>query len=177
MAVLFLTPAGNPALSKMGNWLVVRTPVEHVDLIIALGGDRLRQEKAVELYRQGIARFILFTGADSRERDYGCLGLPPEATLPIAPAVFTTGGEADAVRGAVEQKKIRSILIVTSPYHSRRALGIFRRAFRGRGVEIEIATCDYPAFLLQPWWKSHMGQKTVLTEYFGLAYYWLRGGV
>ena len=172
---LLLTPAGDVVFAKMGKWLVVETPVARVDLIVALGGDRLRQERAVELLRRGIGRHILFTGADARERDYGCLGVPADAALPIAPAVYTTSREAEVVRDAVEKSRFRSILIVTSTYHSRRAFGAFRRAFRGRDVDIELATCDDPAFLSRPWWKSHMGQKTVLTEYAGLAYYWMKG--
>jgi hypothetical protein len=27
---------------------------------------------------------------------------------------------------------------------------------------------------MDAWWKSHVGQKQVLREYMGLAYYWLR---
>lgn len=175
VAVLLVTPAGHAVLTKAGQWLVETTPVHRADVIVALGGDRARQEKAVELYRQGLAPFVLFTGADARDRDYGCLGIPPEAGIAIPRPVFTTNGEADTVREIVDKNRYSSILLVTSPYHSRRALAVFRKEFRGRPVEVMVAVCDAPAFLAHPWWTSHMGVKTILAEYVGLAYYRMKG--
>ncbi|MGH7488619.1 MAG: YdcF family protein, partial [bacterium] len=102
---------------------------------------------------------------------------PPEAALPVPRQAFTTNGEADSVREVVEKNRYRSILLVTSPYHSRRAFAVFRKEFRGRPVEVQIAVCDPPAFLDKPWWCSHMGVKTIVGEYCGLAYYQLRGWV
>src|SRR5258708_24492027 len=99
----------------MGKWLIVTTPVHRSDLIVALGCGGARQEKAVEFYRQGLAPFVLFTGADARDRDYGCLGVPPEAALPVPRADLTTNGEASTVREIVERNHYRSILVVTSP--------------------------------------------------------------
>ena len=176
LAVLLLvTPAGHAVLRRAGQWLVVTTPIHRADVIVALGGDRARQEKAYELYQRGLAPFVLFTGADARDRDYGCLGIPPEAAMAVPAPVFTTNGESDVVREVVEKNRFHSVLIVTSPYHSRRALAAFRKEFRGRPVEVMLDVCDAPAFLAHPWWTSHMGVKTILTEYFGLAYYRVKG--
>ncbi len=178
LVVIFLvTPAGHTVLMRAGQWLVVTTPVHRADVIVALGGDRARQEKAAELYRQGLAPFVLFTGADARNRDYGCLGIPPEAALAVPRPVFTTNAEGDTVREIVDKNRYRSILLVTSPYHSRRALAVFQKEFRGKPVEVLLTTCDPPAFLDHVWWRSHMGVKTILTEYFGMSYYWLKGFV
>lgn len=177
VVVLLVTPPGHTVLTRAAQWLVETTPVHRADVIVALGGDRARQEKAVELYRQGLAPFVLFTGADARDRDYGCLGVPPEAGLAVPRPVFTTNGESDVVREIVEKDRFHSVLIVTSPYHARRALAVFRKEFRGRPVEVMVAVCDAPAFLAHPWWTSHMGVKTIGGEYVGLVYYWAKGFV
>ncbi len=171
---LLLTPPGKTALVGMGRWLVVATPLHRADLIVALGGDRGRQETAAELLRRGIAPRVLFVGADARQRDYECLGIPASSAVPLLPEAYTTGEEAERVRDLVRSSGYRSVLIVTAPYHSRRARWIFRRAFSGTGVEVEVATTVIRAFRIDNWWTTHMGQKTIGGEYLGLAYYWLK---
>lgn len=49
-----------PLLTNIGQWLIVERPVEKVDLVVALGGDRRRQEEAVRLLHQGVAQWIAF---------------------------------------------------------------------------------------------------------------------
>lgn len=176
-ALLFLgllIAVHRPLLGRMGAWLAVTTPVHSVDLVVALGGDRGRQEKAAALFNRGLAGYVLFVGADARERDYGCLGLPPDRCLPLAPAAYTTGEEAVATRAVARAMRFRSVMIVTSPYHSRRALWIFRRAFRDSGVEALISPSPNPTFRMDSWWRSHVGCKVVIGELVGIGYYWMR---
>jgi uncharacterized SAM-binding protein YcdF (DUF218 family) len=177
VALIFVTPVGRLLLRRAAHWLVVRTPVDSVDLIVALGGDRGRQETAVELLRRGIGPRVVFLGADSRERDYECLGVPAAQAVGLLPPAYTTGEEADRVRDLVRARGYRSVLIVTAPYHSRRALWIFRRALRGTGVTVEVETTVVRAFQIENWWTTHMGQKTIGSEYLGLAYYWMKNAI
>jgi len=156
----------------MGRWLVVETRVEQADLIVALGGDRERQEEAVRLFKQGLARWVLFVGSDVRLRDYRCLGVPEDRIVPAARA-YTTYEEALRTRDVVKGRGFRSVLIVTSPYHLRRALWTFRRVFRGEPVAVGAVAAPDNAFSINAWWRSHVGRKAVLTEYGGLVYYWL----
>ena len=162
-------------LPKMEGWLHVSTPLHRADLVIALGGDRARQELAAELLRRGLADHVLFTGADARERDYGCLGIPSEKALPLIPPAYTTGEEARAVSAVAGANGFRSLIIVTAPFHSRRALAIFRHALRGTGTEVMVSLTGNPPYRTDRWWTDHMGLKTVLSEYAGIAYYWIHG--
>lgn len=175
VAFLLITPRGNSMLAGAGRWLVVTTPQRRVDLIVALGGDRGRQEAAADLLGRDRGHFLLFVGADARQRDYACLNLPAPRCLPVPPPAWTTGEEAAEVAGIMRSSHFNSVLIVTSPTHSRRALWIFRRALRGTGVEVLFAPSPNPAFPIDRWWKFHMGVKSVVTEYFGLGYYWVKG--
>jgi len=163
------------ALPKAGRWLEVSTPLHPADLVVALGGDRARQELAADLFRRGFANRVLFTGADARARDYECLGIPTERAVPLPPPAYTTGEEARAVRTIVDAAGVRSIIVVTAPFHSRRSLAIFRRALRGAGTEVMLAATRNPRYDTDRWWRDHMGVKSVLSEYGGLAYYWLHG--
>lgn len=171
----FLASAlGHPALPAIGEWLEVSTPIRKVDLIVALGGDRRREEKAAELARRGLASHVLFTGADVRDRDYECEGVPREmAAGPAAPA-FTTWDEATAVRGVMKKHGWKSVLVVTAPFHSRRGLWTFRHLLAGTAAEVLYAPAPYGGFQMERWWRYHMGVKCVATEYAGLVYYWVR---
>jgi uncharacterized SAM-binding protein YcdF (DUF218 family) len=87
---------------------------------------------------------------------------------------YTTYEEAVAMRQIVQACSLGSVLIVTSSYHTRRAYWTFERVFKGTGVGLLIASVPPGGFTMDAWWKSHVGQKQVLREYMGLAYYWLR---
>lgn len=160
-------------LVGMGRWLVVETPVREADLVVALGGDRERQEEAVRLLRQGLARWVLFVGSDVRLRDYRCLGVPEDqALVPPGPA-YTTYEEAVATRKVVEERGLKSVLIVTSRYHLRRARWTFDRVLRDLDVAVATAPAPDASFSIDRWWTRHVGRKAVVTEYLGLLYYWL----
>lgn len=163
-----------PLLVSLGRWLVVETPLRKADLIVALAGDRGREVMAVKLMQQGLARQVLFTGADVQPNDYPCLGVPVGQTIPLPVVASTTYEEAMAVRQIVQAHSFGSLLIVTSSYHTRRVYWTFERVFRGTGVELLIASVAPRGYTMDAWWKSHVGRIQVLREYMGLAYYWLK---
>ena len=161
-------------LVSLGRWLVAETPLREVDLIVALGGGRERQRMAVQLLQQGLARQVLFTGADVQPDDYQCLGVPVGQAMALPVLAYTTYEEAVAIRQIVQAYGLGSVLIVTSPYHTRRAYWLFEWVFRGIGVELFITAAPHRAFTMDTWWQSHVGRKQVLMEYMGLAYYGLK---
>src|SRR5438128_11063582 len=78
-----------PLLVSLGRWLVVETPLREADLVVALGGDRERQVMAVKLLQQGLARQVLFTGADVQPNDYQCLGVPVGQVIALPVLAYT----------------------------------------------------------------------------------------
>jgi uncharacterized SAM-binding protein YcdF (DUF218 family) len=162
-----------PLLTRMGQWLIVEHPVKKVDLIVALGGDRGRQEEAARLLREDVAHWILFVGADVRQGDYHCLGVPIDRTVLPATRAFTTYEEAATTRQIIQKRDFKSVLVVTSPYHERRSLWVFKRVLQDTSVNLQITSSQGPAFSPDSWWKSDSGRRLVVKEYLGLAYYWL----
>lgn len=162
-----------PVLAGLGRWLEVTTPVGKADLVVALGGDRARQDEAVRLLQHGLAQKILFSGFDIRPRDYHCLDVAPERTIPPQAPAHTTADEAVVIRQVVEARNLTSVLIVTSPYHLRRAKLAFERVFVDSGITLMFVPAPSPVFSLETWWQTHIGRKLVLTEYLSLIYYWL----
>jgi uncharacterized SAM-binding protein YcdF (DUF218 family) len=66
-------------------------------------------------------------------------------------------------------------LVVTSAYHSRRALWIFRKVFSGTGIDIGLTAVAPGEQTPSPatWWLQLRGWRTVASEYPKLIYYWL----
>jgi uncharacterized SAM-binding protein YcdF (DUF218 family) len=89
-----------------------------------------------------------------------------------------THGEAVATRAFVSERHLRSVLVVTSPYHTRRSLATFRSALASAGVEVGVA----PASSTSParpdrWWASGYDRGYVVYEWAAVVYYRLRYGV
>jgi uncharacterized SAM-binding protein YcdF (DUF218 family) len=89
-----------------------------------------------------------------------------------------TYGEAVATRTLVMNHHLGSVLVVTSPYHTRRSLATFRKALQDTGASVGVA----PASATSPaqpvrWWSAPYDRAYVRYEWAGVVYYWLRHGV
>ena len=90
-----------------------------------------------------------------------------------------TRGEALAVRAVATTRGIRRLVVVTSPYHTRRALSVFRHVLQGSGIRVGSVAAQDPQVDMRPerWWESPSDRAYVGYEWAGLFYYWLRYGV
>jgi uncharacterized SAM-binding protein YcdF (DUF218 family) len=90
-----------------------------------------------------------------------------------------TYGEAIAVRRYLSDRgPIKTLLIVTSPYHTRRALHTFQHVLEPAGVQVGI----HPAFAVSPanprrWWLGVYDREYVPYEWAGIFYYRVKYGV
>jgi uncharacterized SAM-binding protein YcdF (DUF218 family) len=175
--------------------LVVRRPLQHADVVLVLSGSssyKQRVQAAAEIFFQGRADRILITNDNQRggwsqekasnpffyERELdelGRLGVPAERIEVLPQAVSSTYEEAILLRAYIDSHFVKSALIVTSPYHSRRAIWIVRRVCNNTNVALGIETVPIgvdsprPAF----WWLTPVGWRVVAGEYLKLGYYWL----
>lgn len=173
--------------------LIVREELPHADAIIVLAGSSTYVERArfaARLLESGRGSAIVLTNdgllsgwSHTEERnllfyersvnELRRLGVPPGLIKTIPQIVNSTYDEAVAVRQYAEANGLRSILIVTAPYQSRRALWIFRRIFEGSSVTLGFDSpapgeqSPHPAF----WWRRTLGWKLVPGEYLKLIYY------
>ena len=63
-------------------------------------------------------------------------GVPAARILVIPQLVHSTHEEALAIRHLAEARRWNGLLIITSPFHTRRARAIFSDVFRGSGITI-----------------------------------------
>jgi uncharacterized SAM-binding protein YcdF (DUF218 family) len=131
IGVVLMLALGVVGLASIGHALAVEDPLEKADAIVAISGDTgARASTAVALWKQGLAPLIVFSGAaidpasvssaEIMRREALRQGVPESATL-IEPASATTEANASEVAKLMVQRKMRSAILVTSPYHQRRA--------------------------------------------------------
>jgi uncharacterized SAM-binding protein YcdF (DUF218 family) len=137
-------------------------------MVVLGGGVHERISSAVDLMQAGACGNLMLTGAGSQEDARALLdelvGAPTRYQIEVAGSKSTMEDAVDALRGAM-LAGFRSVLVVTSPYHSRRAAWIFSRVFAGSGVGFGIHPSDNFYFDYRQWWRSRDGRGAVLSEY------------
>ena len=174
-------------------FLIKEAPLEKADAIVVLGGSATYKERAHEaarLFFAGRAQKILITNdnqrgpwssADQRnlffyERSLEELrnaGIPAQSVEVLMTPVDSTFDETQVVREYAQQHGLHSILIVTSAYHSRRALWMFSNVFQDTGTRIGLISAPPGEETPPPvtWWLTLRGWKQVPTEYLKMIYY------
>jgi uncharacterized SAM-binding protein YcdF (DUF218 family) len=176
--------------------LIVRAELSHADALVVLSGSSTyieRADWASRLYQEGRAPFIILSNDNVRggwsvseqrnpffvelaAEELRRKGVPAEKIETIPEATSSTYEEASRLRQYAINHNLRSILVVTSSYHARRALWTMRRVFDGSGIEIGL---DTPGTGLQTpspatWWWHLSGWRIVPGEYVKMIYYWLK---
>ncbi|HZS09073.1 MAG TPA: YdcF family protein [Blastocatellia bacterium] len=131
----FITPL---ILTSAATCLIRRDSVQSADVVVALGGDSrcLREREAAEIYRRGMARKVVVSGIpyawgfDTGEaaRQYLISLGVPEADVFVLRRAWNTRVEADLLAQLMRERGLKSAIVVTDPFHSRRALHTIERA-------------------------------------------------
>ena len=156
-----------------GHILVVDAP-ETSDLILVLAGETDRRPaRALELLHQGFGRRVLIdVPADSKIYDVSQLDvaenyihrLPDSASVRLCPIVgLSTREETHDVEKCLTPDDGSRILIVTSDFHTRRALSIFRHELRGK--TFSVAAAHEPTEFGSRWWTHRQWAKTFAGEW------------
>jgi len=163
-------------------YLIARDPPRSADAVLVLAGDPdyERTKSGARLVLAGEARLLIVTGGEPGPGDSAAslreeairLGIPPGA-IRMEEVSRSTHESLVAVRPILERENVRRLVVVTSPYHQRRALWAARRTLTG--VEIVSRPADPSSWQPGGWWKSRSKRRIVLGEYLKLAYYILRG--
>ena len=135
LLLYFLLPL---TLNWLATCLVRQDPLQSADVVIAMGGSTpcLRPRYAVELYRQRLARKVVISGlpvewgeAAQKETRQSLVNFgATEADIVFADDTLNTRREADALVQLMREQGWKSALIVTDPFHTRRATYTFEQA-------------------------------------------------
>lgn len=186
-----------PLAWTAANYLIVEKPLAQADAIMILGGSSSyieRTQKAVELYKQGVAPRILLSNDGSRagwsrieERNPYFVelarknlieqGVAPDAIEILSEPTSGTIDEARVLRVKLGETGWKKILIVTSAYHTRRAFWTFEKVLADGDVKTEIGIESAPVGQQTPpplfWWLTVRGWNDVAAEYVKSLYYWV----
>jgi uncharacterized SAM-binding protein YcdF (DUF218 family) len=140
--------------------LVRADAISKADVAIALGGDPRcwREKEAAGLYRRGLVPRVVVSGipygegvnsGDAAKRYLVGLGVPERDVL-VLREEWNTRLEARDLSALMHERGWKSAIIVTSPYHSRRAVYTMQRA----APDLEFRSA--PAFGPPPEWRPEM---------------------
>jgi uncharacterized SAM-binding protein YcdF (DUF218 family) len=177
-------------LNRAGPALIVTVPERNPDIIISLASHEWERlpAAAVLAHKYPSAEVVLTLPSPATEHNcHRCEERPAllrQARIDarrihvLSDPVSSTRDEALACLRYASRTKAREIVIVTSPYHTRRALATFQRMFQATDVKLAI----YPALgtsAAHPkgWWRRHYDRAYVAYECAAIVYYALRFGI
>ena len=175
--------------------LIVEKRLTRADAILILAGSSVyleRTAEAAEIFKQGVAPKIVLTDdggktgwsrvekrnipyVEMAQRNLIARGVPAEKIEIIKPAGSGTIYEAQIFKEKAAQENWKTVLLVTSAYHTRRTLWTFERVFTDKPIEFGIAAPPAGEQTPSPiyWWFTPVGWNFVAGEYVKSFYYWV----
>jgi uncharacterized SAM-binding protein YcdF (DUF218 family) len=175
----------------LGAWLVAVDPLVTSDAIFVLDGKSPHRElEAAALFREGWAPRVVVTRprsdfSEQVRREFGLdteqenvartlrrAGVPDAAIVRLDRIVENTEQELQADFDYARAHGFRRVVLVSSPYHTRRMRIIWRTRFE-RDVAAVIRATRYEPVYPVRWWRSQHSLKDVTHEIGGIANYLL----
>ena len=195
--VLLLALFHRPILTATGRWLVQSQSVGHADAAVVLntGVDiYARMIEAAALYREGVVDKVVINGNRKNDvlRRLEAAGYRPgqpwyagrvdlleflqvahdDVIAISAEDAYDTVSEARYVGQELIARGIRSVVVTTSKFHTRRA-GFIWRSLYGDRLSIHTAAARDDPFDPAGWWCSGRQVRWVMAEYGAwLFFYW-----
>ena len=175
------------AVPNAGTALVVRKPVADPDAIVSLASHEWERLPATAMLAGRFPHAIVVLTQPNPVSVFNChdcanrvhrltrAGVAAERIRIVPLVEGGTYGEALAVRRLATTTAFNRVLVVTSPYHTRRSIATFETVLNPVGIEvgIEPATTWSPAVPAR-WWASAYDRAYVRYEWAGLVYYAIR---
>ena len=164
---------------KAGSFLIVDAP-RPSDVILVLAGETDRRpQRALQLLAQGYGRrIVLDVPAKAKLYEFTQVDLArkyiqdlPQAALLSICAIdgLSTKEESKDAEKCLQREGAKRVLIVTSDFHTRRALKVFRREIPGR--EYSVAASRNDQEFGARWWTHRQWAKTFVDEWLRLIWW------
>jgi len=165
--------------ARAGSFLIVDAP-HPSDVIVVLAGETDRRpQRALELLAKGYGRrIVLNVSTNAKLYEFTQIqlaqryiqDLPQSAFISICPIDgLSTKDESKDTERCLQPEGAKSVLIVTSDFHTRRALEVFRRELPEREYSVAAARND-EAFGTR-WWTHRQWAKTFVDEWMRLIWW------
>jgi uncharacterized SAM-binding protein YcdF (DUF218 family) len=156
-----------------GFYLSPQDKLVKADAIVVISGGEtdLRVKEGVKLFQEDWAPLIIMSGAardagesnaEAMKRLAVKLGIPTDKVL-VEKESRNTFDNAKFTRDILTNNNVKSIILVTSPYHQRRASLTFNR-YLGDSVKIINHSAADSAWRKNGWWNNNWARKITLSE-------------
>ncbi len=164
----------------VGFYLSPQSGLSKSDVIVAISGGetQARAKEAISLYKDGWSKKIIFSGAaedkdsisnaEAMQRIAIWEQVPPEDII-IEEKSANTYENAQMVKPILEENDYKKIILVTSPYHQRRAYLCFKK-FLGDGYEILNHSAKDSSWRRSKWWENKKSLYLTYTEFSRVIY-------
>lgn len=180
-----LAALGAYAFVHLGTFLAREDPLSKADAIFVLAGTQMtRPLEGADLYLEGYApRLVLsreylepafaiierrgapLSSQVERSRDVLIkLGVPPAALLLPDKLHGSTAAEAITVRELSQTNRWRTVIVVSSKYHLRRARFAMQRELSEAGVQVLMRGSRYDDATPERWWTQRSDIRDMLSE-------------
>lgn len=176
-----------PILLKLGNFLIIQDSLQPADVIHVISGPGYRTNYGIQLYKQGYAKNIFFTGgwcseiqgvhADRGRQQAIEQGIPAAAVGTDPYPVISTYQEAERLKLWIEQTHmpVHAIIVVSDPHHMQRARWTYQQIFGKGDIMVVMAPVPFEQTPFQKrWWLDRDSKDMVASEYIKLFYYYAR---
>ena len=186
--VLLLISTAKSWLPAVGHWFLVQTKVTNADVIVVLaGGGPERLCHGMELCKHGLAPELWYTGDKPLETrsdfmdselalNFAMQQGMPKDKIRLLPST-STFEDGKVIAALVREKKIKSILAVTSWYHTRRAANVLHHFIADTNIIVYVSSSTNLPFTPDNWWRDEEGLVNVVNEIIKTALYWRRYGI
>ena len=193
LAAFYLLLFQTPAVWWAASPLLVAASPRPADAIVVFaggvgesgqagGGYQERVSQAVDLYKAGYARHVVFSSgfrfvfreAEVMKDLAVANGVPPDAIV-LEQTAANTLQNVQFTHAILTEHEWRSILLVSSPYHMRRALLTWHRA--APGVVVVPTPVRASQFYAHERGATLVQVRGILQEYVAIVVYWWRGWI
>ena len=191
IVLIAVCAAGLAAFRRVGLWLIREDPLAPADVIVVLSGNMpWRAEEAARLYRLGEAcevwvsqpvapaaelnsMNIRYLGEDYFNSQVLIHSGVPEAAVHVLPdPIVDTQEEVAEISAKLRRDGKSSVIIVTSPQHTRRVKTLWRKMV-GANPRAIVRAAPQDPFDAGHWWRTTQDTFSVARELMGLTNAWL----
>ena len=169
-----------PFLRAMGYYLVIQHTPQKTDAIVVLsGGKSHRVNMGATLYQKGFAPKIIMTGGYLHQISIPYLmkqeaikkGVPSQNIL-LETNSQSTYDHPKFIHPILDKNNIHSITLVTSKFHTRRALQSFKKYYKNSDLKIFIVGAE-DKIDYENWWSDHNMTESILIEWAKIIWYFI----
>ena len=171
--------ARHPIMRFAAESWVIDEPAAHADALLLLSDDNFyadRATRAADMIRHGVAPVVVASGrrlrpsagvAELQEHDLIERGVPKDKIIRFPHDGESTLEEATALARLCSDRHFRSVIVVTSNYHARRARYIFHKVFPP-GIAVSVAGANDGDFDPDHWWEKRKSEGLFAHEIVGM---------